>query len=68
MSLPVDPIPAEGFKLVSGKRGPKDTGKEYQVQFRGNGYVDRKHTYTAKQMSWIHDGGPWDVVAVRIAA
>lgn len=64
--LPTDPIPAEGFKLVSGERGPKDTGKEYQVQFR-SGWVDQKNTYTAKQLSWVHDGSSWDVVAVRHA-
>jgi len=37
---------------------------KYTVQFR-NGYVDRANAYTAGQLVWAHDGGPWDVVAVR---
>ena len=62
--LPVDPIPAKGFKLISGKRSPTRSERKYTVQFR-SGYVDRKHEYTAEQMNWIHDGGPWDVVSVK---
>jgi len=64
--LPVDPIPAPGFRLVSGKQGPKDQTMKYQVQFR-NGYVDRSNVYTARQLVWIHDGSPFDVVAVKEA-
>lgn len=66
MSLPVSPIPAPGFKIVSGKQGPPDNGGKYQVQFR-TGYVDDKHEYTAGQMIWKHDGSSWDVIAVRKA-
>ena len=36
------------------------------VQF-ANGYVDRKHTYTAPQLRWIHIGHDFDVAAVREA-
>lgn len=66
MALPTKPIPAPGFKLVSGKRGPNNDGKEYQVQF-ANGWVDRKNTYTAKQLRWVHEGSPWDIIAVKEA-
>lgn len=62
--MPFREVPAPGFRLVSGKRSPPDDGKEYTVQFR-NGYVDDKHKYTAKQLVWIHDGGPFDIVAVK---
>lgn len=65
MSLPTQPIPAPGYRLISGKRKPPE-GRKYHVQFR-NGYVDEKHTYEAPQLVWIHDGGTWDVVAVREA-
>jgi hypothetical protein len=64
MSLPTDPIPAKGFKLVSGKRNPPDDGSKYEVQF-SNGYVDRRNHYTAPQLVWLHSGSPWDVIAVR---
>lgn len=64
MSLPSEPIPAPGFKTISGKRKPPANDQRYEIQFR-NGYVDRKASYTAAQLVWIHDGGPWDVVAVR---
>ena len=37
---------------------------KYQVQFR-SGYVDWKNTYTASQLVWIHDGSPFDVIAVK---
>lgn len=33
------------------------------MQFR-NGFIDRTG-YTASQLVWVHDGGSWDVVAVR---
>lgn len=36
------------------------------VQFR-NGFVDEKHSYTAAQLRWTHDGSDWDVIAVREA-
>ena len=62
--IPAEPIPAPGFRMVSGKQSPPDNGTKYEVQFR-NGYVDRKHTYSAGQLRWKHDGSDWDVVAVR---
>lgn len=66
MSLPTHPIPAPGFKLVSGKRGPRNKDQKYHVQF-ANGYVDAKHSYSASQLRWDHTGHAWDVVAVRPA-
>lgn len=62
--LPTEPIPANGFRLISGKRSPPKGDKRYEVQFR-NSYVDRKHSYTAAELRWIHDGSDWDVVAIR---
>jgi len=66
LSLPADPIPAKGFKLVSGKRNPPDDGTKYEIQFR-SGFVDRKNAYTAPQIRWLHRDPPcsFDVVAVR---
>lgn len=58
------PIPAPGFKLISGKRAPPDDGTEYTIQLR-TGFVDRAHRYTARQLVWIHDGSGGDVVAIR---
>jgi len=66
LSLPTHPIPAPGFKLISGKRAPPKGERKYQVQFR-NSYVDDKRTYTAAQLRWTHEGHDWDVVAVREA-
>lgn len=64
--MPLDPIPAPGFRLVSGKQGPKDQTMKYQVQFRC-GRIDKSNVYTARQLVWIHDGSPFDVVAVKEA-
>jgi len=61
-----DEIPAPGFRTVSGKRAPPRNDKRYFVQFRC-GYVDRKHSFTASQLVWIHEGHGWDVVAVKDA-
>ncbi len=36
------------------------------IQFR-NGYAPQSASYTANQLVWIHDGGPWDIVAVKEA-
>ena len=58
-------IPALGFQIVSGKRNPPKDEKWY-VQFRG-GYVDEKHSYSAEQLRWKHNGSEWDVVAVKKA-
>lgn len=64
MTLPTEPIPAPGFQLVSGKRAPPDKTAKFHIQLR-TGHVDDKHTYTADQLVWIHDGSCGDVVAVR---
>ena len=52
-----------GFTPISGKRSPPKGDTKYEVIFR-NGFVDRTG-YTASQLVWIHDGGSWDVVAVK---
>lgn len=57
-----------GFTLVSGKRRPPNPDQEYEVMFRRKNaepYIDTKHTYRADQLNWIHDGGSFDVIAVR---
>ena len=53
----------KGFTAISGKRSPPRGERKYEVQFR-NGFIDSTG-YTAKQLVWVHDGGSWDVVAVR---
>jgi hypothetical protein len=55
-----------GFRLISGKRSPPLTDKEYTVMFR-NGFIDWRTTYRADQLNWKHDGGSWDVIAVKDA-
>lgn len=60
--LPSKPIPAPGFVMISGKRKPNEG--TYNVQFR-NGWICKQQAYGPGQMNWIHDGGPWDVVAVQ---
>lgn len=62
----MEEIPAPGFRLVSGKRNPKDDGKQYHIQLR-NGFADMNHAYTAHQIVWIHAKSGGDVVAVREA-
>lgn len=54
----------KGFRPVSGKRSPPKGERKYEVQFR-NGFIDRTG-YTANQLVWVHDGGSWDVVAVKV--
>lgn len=55
-------MPAPGFRLVSGKRGPAG-GEKYWVQLR-NGWVDELGPWPANGPRWTHDGGEFDVVAV----
>ena len=62
MPSPTKPIPALGFTLISGKRAPTDG--EYFCQFR-NGLVDEDFKRTPQSMRWVHDGGDWDIVAVK---
>ena len=57
------PIP-EGFTPISGKRNPPKSEQKYHVMFR-NGFIDQNTAYTASQLVWIHDGGSWDVVAIK---
>lgn len=34
------------------------------IQLR-TGFCDLQHRYTAKQLIWIHDGGPGDIMAIK---
>jgi hypothetical protein len=62
MPVYAKPIPAPGFKVISGKRKPTDG--EYFCQFR-NGLIDEDHKRTPGSMVWLHTGSDWDIVAVR---
>ena len=64
--MPMEEIPAPGFKLVSGKRRPPNDGKLYHIQLR-NGFADMDHRYAAHQINWIHTQSGGDVVAVKEA-
>lgn len=59
-----------GFRLVSGKQGPRSKDKEYIVAFRrlnDTPFIDWHRTYTRDQLVWVHDGGSFDVLAVKEA-
>lgn len=59
-----------GFRTISGRRSPPRTDKEYIVAFRRKNdrpFIDWRTTYRADQLVWVHDGGSWDVIAVREA-
>lgn len=58
-------VPAPGFRLVSGKRGPRG-GEKFWVQLR-SGWVDELGPWPANGPRWEHDGSAFDVVAVRRA-
>ena len=63
--MKLDPKPAPGFHVSPGEypdRLPPET--QLVVQF-ANGYVDKKHTYTPRQLRWDHTGHDWDVYAVK---
>ncbi len=64
MPVPIKPVPAPGFKLISGKRKP--TEGEYHVQSR-NGLVWEDRTYGPEHLNWLHTGSDWDIAAVRRA-
>jgi hypothetical protein len=60
------PVPASGFRLISGKRNPPDKGRGYWVQVRC-GWVDMQAPWPAKGPRWKHTGDDWDAVAVKDA-
>ena len=60
------PIPAPGFREITGKRNPPAKAKGYWVQCR-NGWVDELGPWPARGPRWIHTGDDWDVVAVKEA-
>jgi hypothetical protein len=64
----IEPIPAPGFKPITGKRNPPDNGKGYWVQLR-NGWVDELGPWPARgpRWKWGEQLCPFDVIAVKPA-
>lgn len=64
----IEPIPAPGFRLISGKRNPSASDGGYWVQLR-NGWVDRLGPWPAEgpRWKWGERPCPFDVVAVKPA-
>ena len=60
----IEPIPAPGFRMVSGKRKPPASmGSELWCQIR-TGWVDRFGPWPVETTRWIHDQTAGDVVAI----
>lgn len=53
-----------GFRLVSGKRGPKDGTWFIKLRM---GFWSEQYSYTPEQLRWKHDGSAGDIVAVKRA-
>lgn len=65
------PIPAPGFRRISGKRNPPTTDSGYWVQL-GSGWVDELGPWPVRGPNWkwkAPDEGPapWEVAAVKKA-
>lgn len=70
----IKPIPAPGYKRISGRRNPPrgDGDKRYFVQYR-NGIIDERYTLPARterglqtQWKWPQDSDwAFDIVAVK---
>jgi hypothetical protein len=62
------PVPAPGYRLISGKRKPPANSKGYWVQARC-GWCDMLAPWPAKGPRWIWGDTPddWDVAAVKPA-
>lgn len=60
------PIPAAGYRTISGKRRPpRSLGDELHCQLR-SGIVDPYgKPWPVETTVWIHDGSPADVVAIK---
>ena len=56
------PLPDATWKRTSGKSGPRE-GK-FWVQLR-SGWIDHLGPWPARGPRWEHDGGAFDVVAVK---
>ena len=57
----MQPIPAPGFQLISGKRNPPDgEGVKYWVQLRMDAGVD-----CVGKPGWVDEHGPWPVKGPR---
>lgn len=72
----IAPIPAPGFRTISGKRNPPDKdGAKYWVQLAleepGMGWLDTHGPWPVSGPKWKWRGDrpqPWEVVAVKRAA
>jgi hypothetical protein len=62
--MPFREIPAPKFRKVSGTRSPPRNDDRYMIQLR-NGFADEENRYTVKELRWLHDGSPGDIVAIR---
>lgn len=57
-----------GFIVIPGDRKPRKKDKEYIVAFlrlNDTPFIDWHRTYTRDQLVWVHDGGSFDVLAVK---
>lgn len=48
----------------SGKRAPPDKGQRYYVKLR-NG-MEPPEPWPVKGTRWVHDGHPFDIIAVKL--
>jgi hypothetical protein len=61
----MQPIPAPGFREISGKRRPPASmGDELWCQIR-TGWVDMHGPWPVETTRWKHDGSAGDVVAIK---
>ena len=61
----MQPVPAPGFQLISGKRKPPASwGERLWCQLR-TGWVDEHGPWLVATTVWVHTGSDGDVVAIR---
>ena len=61
----MQPVPAPGFQLISGKRKPPASwGERLWCQLR-TGWVDEHGPWLVSTTNWLHTGSDGDVVAIR---
>ena len=59
-------VQTEGRKR--GRRKPMHTEEATMAKPKRRNpepFIDWSNTYRADQLVWVHDGGSWDVIAVR---
>jgi hypothetical protein len=62
----LQPIPAPGYTLISGKRKPPaDWGEALYCQLRSG--ICGREPWPVATVNWIHQGTTGDIVAVRKA-